>query len=565
MSERSLAGTMAAGAADNALHPEPARAGGAPDYEQETGMAEVLGQEARLAITYDHLAHPLHDGDLWYYDPAALHLVLGAAAHGAGLARVARESAAPPAAAAVRSFEAALRRRLLARSHAAWGKAWFWLLLGPALSLLWVNFRGLVAGLFFWLPPLAILIATLGAIVGGVLLAVVVGLLPAIWCWQRAATEMAQARRLGREARVLGGRRFRDSPLVTIADPALAWFEREAAPSVAEARATYSMLEEQGAAGAAQLARRCRTLCQLAMRAGLRAVAPALHTLYVLYDGLEQRLSRYESAESSMLAERRAASELRAARRRAAAVLEPYAPAGVSGSGRARLAPAAGLAAGGVVLALAVLASGAYAVGAHEAVIIDPAGARLARLLGLAGVGARAQGTATEITQTPGVHWTWPWPFAAHHAVSLEPQVVELHAIFRQTGEDRYDVLAVRLSYTIVDVSKWAQLDRNGDGADRLQGELSQLLENVLQRARQEARQMVLQQTPALANDPAQLAARADQLVLARMDDLVRAFVSTVATSDDARAAGVQISNQYASQLVQGVPGRYAGAGTITP
>src|SRR5579883_887268 len=298
---------MAAGRAGNAPWPAPPRAGGALESEPNAGAGEAAGQEGRLAIVYDHLAHPLRDGDLWYYDPAALHQLLGAAARGAGLARVARESAAPPPAAAVRSFEAALRQRLLAGSHAAWGKAWLWLLLGPALSLLWVNFRGLVAGLFFWLPPVAILIASLGAVVGGVLLAVVVGLLPAIWCWRRAARELAHARRLGRAARVLGGRRFRDSPLVCIADPALAWFEREAASAVAEARAVQRALEEQGATGAAQLARHCRTLYQLATRAGLRAVAPPLHALYVFYDGLDRRLSRYESAEGGVLAERRAA------------------------------------------------------------------------------------------------------------------------------------------------------------------------------------------------------------------------------------------------------------------
>jgi hypothetical protein len=118
----------------------------------------------------------------------------------------------------------------------------------------------------------------------------------------------------------------------------------------------------------------------------------------------------------------------------------------------------------------------------------------------------------------------------------------------------------IEIRFRVSDVPRWAQVDTNGDGVDTVSAEFSSVLQDVLQRARQDARQVVVQQNPSLANDPQQLAVRADQLVESRMDDLVNAFVGALGNTDAARQAGIQISNQSRWQIVHGIPGDVARA-----
>jgi hypothetical protein len=203
-------------------------------------------------------------------------------------------------------------------------------------------------------------------------------------------------------------------------------------------------------------------------------------------------------------------------------------------------------------------------------VIVDPPAARLARLARAAGLPGAAAGSGgqpgadgaapVEIRREPGLNWAWPEPFAARHAVARGPQRVRLRAIFRQTGPDSYDVVLVELRFQISDLERWAQRDADGRGVDRLAAELSAVLQNVIQQARREARQALVQDNPSLANDQLQLAARADQLVEARLEELVRAFVGAASGTDATREAGVQIAREYASGLARGVPGAVAGA-----
>jgi hypothetical protein len=526
------------------------------------GEAPVRGGPG--TIVYYRLPHPLRDGQLLLFDQDRAEAVLDAARGGAAVERLAVGGAMPPDEREVRQLEARWRRRLVGAARRATGKAIFYLLLGPALALLWVNFAEAVAALFFWFPPLAVLIATHGAISGGLLLAVVVGLLPVFWAWRRAWRHLAEARRWGRLARVLGSRRFRDSALHLATDPGLAALEQAAGGDLDRLREAVKALEERGADGAGEAAALARSLYRACALRGFPLLAGVFHDLYRRFDVAEQRVTRLEQGASGVLAERKAGAELQRARRESALRLAPYSPAARASAHS--LAPAAGALAGAAALAFAFLLTGTFWVEPDQAVIVDPPSARLARLAGALGLSLPADAfppNAVQVVRDPGFNWGWPLPFAARHAITLGEQRLTLRAVFRQTGPNRYDVVFMEVRFRISDVPRWAQRDRDGHGVDRLAGELSSFLQDVLQRSRQEARRVVAQQNPSLADDPAQLAARADQLVEARLDDLMRAFVNELGNSSAARDAGIQVSRDARWQLVRGVPGEIAGVSPV--
>jgi regulator of protease activity HflC (stomatin/prohibitin superfamily) len=250
--------------------------------------------------------------------------------------------------------------------------------------------------------------------------------------------------------------------------------------------------------------------------------------------------------------------ESRQARRQAGAALAAFSP---TGPVRSRLlAPLAGLLGGLVVLALTLFVTGTYFVSPGEAVIVDPLGARLARLAGALGLASQGAQPPPEVVRTEGFHLGWPLPLVDRHAVTLQEQRLRLRATFRQTGPDLYDVLEVQMRFRISDPNRWAQIDRDGSGTDALGVRLSGLLQTVLQQQRQEARRFVAAQNPALANDPNQVGAQADALVEQRLPDTVRDFVGALSDSSAARDAGVQISKDAQSGLVRGVSGAEAGA-----
>ncbi|MGH2350082.1 MAG: hypothetical protein ACRDI2_18375 [Chloroflexota bacterium] len=507
-------------------------------------------------LRYRKLPHPLRDADLLYYDADQAHQTLEDVRRGAPLSRLALGQDTAPEEAEVRGFETRLRRGFRGRARAAWGWALWWGLLGPALSLLWVNFAVVVAALFAWLPPLAVLIATLGAVAGGPVLAVVVGLVPLIWAWRRAWRHVGEARRWGRLARVVGGRRFRSAPLRREADPGLATFATANAPLLAKLRAQAPNLTERGADGAAEVAQLAHEAYRLAVRHRLPGVAAAYHAIYARFDAAERQMARLEHA-GGVLAERKVSGAAQRARREAATRLAVFAPAGRVST--RVLAPFAGLLAGIAALGASFLLAGYHFVQPGQAVIVDTPGARLARLGATFGL-PTADGAAPDVVRMEGSHLGWPRPFAERHSVALGEQRVRLQAIFRQTGPDQYDVLLVELRFRISDLERWAQLDRDGDGVDALAAQLSAVLQNVLQQQRQEARAAIRQQNPGLADNPPQLAAQADQLVEARLEDIVRAFIGELSSAGAMSDAGVQISRQYQSTLVRGVPGALAGA-----
>lgn len=510
-------------------------------------------------LTYYKLPHPLREGDLLYYDADAVSQALDVARRGAPLTRVALGSQSAPEAAEVQGLEGRLRRGLQARARAGWGRALWWILLGPALSLLWINFAPALALIFSPFPPLEALVASLGAISGGPLLAAAVGLVPLAWAWRRAAGHLGQARRWGRLARLAAGRRFAAAPLHREADPQVEAFAAASAPIVSKLRDQATRMTERGADSAAEMAHLAREAYRLAQRHRLAGVAGAYHDVYSRLDAAEQRLGRLDR-EGGVLAERKMTGETQRVRRQAASALAAFASSGPVRS--RRLAPLGGFLAGLATLAGTLLLTGVFIVLPGQAVIVDPPGARLARLVpsGAPVTPAGAAEAARQVVRTEGFHWSWPRPFVERHAVTLGEQRLRLQAIVRQTGPDSYDVLFVEMRFRINDIERWAQLDSDGTGVDALGGRLSSVLQELLQQQRQEARQTLRQQTPSLADDPAQLGARADQLVEQRLEETVRAFVGALSESGATREAGVQVAREHQSRLVRGVPAALAGA-----
>lgn len=506
-------------------------------------------------LTYTKLPNPMREGDLLYHETDAFLNALEDAGHGAPLRRSALGAEAPPEEAEVRGLEGRLRRAAASRSRGAFARAIWWFLLGPTLALLWINFAPAIALLFAWIPPLSELIATLGGVTGGPLLAAAVGVVPLVWAWMRAGRHWGESRRWGRLSRLAGARRLNAVALERGVDPAVAAFAAAGAAPVARLRDRTARLTDHGQDAAAELAQTAREVYQLAQRHGLPGVAGAYHDLYLRFDAAEQRLTRIERA-GGMLAERKMDAEAKRVRRQVGGTLAAFSP---TGPVRSRfLAPLGALLGGLAVLALTLFVTGTYFVNPGEAVIVDPPGARLARLAGLAGMEEGAGG-APQVVRTEGFHLGWPRPLVDRHSVTLQEQRLRLQAAFRQTGPDRYDVLQVEMRFRIADPNRWAQLDRDGTGVDALGGRLSGFLETVVQQQRQEARRFLAQQNPALANDPQQLGTQADAMVESRLNETVRDFVAALSDSAAARESGVQISREAQSRLVQGVPGALAG------
>jgi hypothetical protein len=348
------------------------------------------------------------------------------------------------------------------------------------------------------------------------------------------------------------GRRYRESELERTVDPALAAFVESSAATTDQLRSQFRSLADRGADAAAQAAGLARTLYRLAAGHGLAGAAGVLHGLYARLGAAELRLGRIERVDSGVFAERRAAREAQQAIRRARLSLVPFMPrARVSTS---PFAPLLGGLAGGAAVLAAWLLTATYFVEPDQAVIVDPPRSRFTRMLSSLGLPvSEADATAVEIDRGEGYRLGWPRPFADRHSVALSTQQMVLGAPFRRSGPNTFDVMEVALRFQIADLERWAAFDRGGDGVARIGNELSAVLYGVIQRARAETRQNLVRETPALANDEAQLTARADQIVEGRLEELVRAFVTFASTAEATRDTGIQIAREYRSNLRRGV------------
>jgi len=501
-------------------------------------------------VIYRKTPNPLGEGDLYLYAPPDLESTLAAAADGAPVSRAVLAADAAPEENDVRALERQLRQAWTGRARRAFGWAMWWLLAGPALSLLWAKVAEPVSGVLL-LPALKRFGATLGASSGGPVLAAAVFLAPWIWSWARGVRDLADARRFRRLAKAAASRRLREAPLRRETDPALAAFSTEAEPLRARLRTGAAAIGERGADGAGEAADAARQLALLAARHGLAEVSQVYAAVYNRFGASERRLARSERGGAGVMAERRASGEAKRVQKEVRRLLARYRPGFRPPS--SPLAPALGVLAGVVVLAASVAGTGLYVVDRSGAMLLEPVGLRAARAMGL----ANAQESVPEVVQGPATGWAPPYPLTGRRYVSFEPQPILISARFHRVAADRWDVIQIGTAFRISNVEQWARFDADGHGADRLPLLLSTAFEEYVRSNQQQAAQFVVSQNPALANNPQQAMQRADQLLEQQLDGFTRYFVTNVAP-DSVQQFGIQLASESQSRIVRGVPDEVA-------
>ena len=495
--------------------------------------------------------HPLQDGDLAVVDWRAATEALEAARQGAPLQRVAyapTHSTAEPGQAtarndleqALRSAEQRLTRYLLGQRRRIAARGWLWLLVGVALTLLWINVAIFVGGVVaiagsLIQPGLAALvgtaIGTLGLVPGGPVLALVVGLLPAVWGWYRARPHRAAARRYGHLAQLLRTQRGKGEPLVVRPLPALDAFVTASRAQLEQLRRQLDRLEDEPLPAAGVLADESRAVLQLAHRHGLPALAAPYQELARLSESLERRFGHLER-RGGVLDERRsmrAVSRTRGLLRQAVA---PYALKSRPADHWEALPIA--LTIGGAVLAAVYLLAGAYIVVPQQAIVISSPLDRLEQLgrgLGLGFLPVQSTQRA-QVTQRPGLHLPWPFeaswprPFGTRETVSLAPQTLGLQAIVRPIAPPRFELVAVLVQYRIVDPAQWALVSREANIAENLSAGLSQGLQEYLSQRLQATAVSLMETNPQLGEDQTRLQVATYQMVRENMADILVAFFS---------------------------------------
>ena len=503
-------------------------------------------------MIYRKTASPIGEGDLYLYAAPELETTLAAAADGAPVSRAVLAADAAPEESDVRALERQVRQAWTGRARRALGWAVWWLLAGPALSLLWAKIAEPISGILLF-PPLERFVATLGASSGGPVLAAAVFLAPWIWSWSRGVRDLADARRFRRLAKAAASRRLREAPLRREADPALAAFSAEAGPLRTRLRTGAAAIGERGADGASEAADAARQLTLLATRHGLAEVSQVYSALYNRFGASESRLTRAEKGGAGMMAERRAAGEAKRVQNEVRRLLARYRPGFRPPA--SPLAPALGIVAGVIVLAASVAGTGLYVVDRSGAMLLEPVGLRAARTIGQ----ANAQEAAPEVIQGPATGLALPYPLTGRRYVSFEPQPILISARFHRVAADRWDVIQIGTAYRISNVEAWARFDADGHGADRLPLLLSGDFEEYVRSNQQQAAQFVVSQNPTLSNNPQQAMQRADQLLEQQLDGFTRYFVTNVAP-DSTQQAGIQLASESQSRIVRSVPDEVANA-----
>ena len=511
--------------------------------------------------------HPLRDGELAVVDRRAATEALEAARHGAPLRRVAYAPAHSTAAGdqaparddletALRPAEQRLTRYLMGQRRRVAARGWLWLLVGVALTLLWINIAIFVGWIVvfagsFVQPGLAALvgtaIGTLGLVPGGPVLAVVVALLPASWGWYRARPYRAEARRYGRLAQLLRAQRGKGEGLVVQPLPALDTFVTASREPLARLGRQLDRLADEALPAAAALADDGRAVAQLAHRHGLSPLAAPYQEIARLSEALERRLGELER-RGGALDERRGT---RAVSRTRSLLLQAVAPYALKSqpADHWEALPVA-LTIGGAVLAAVYLLAGAYVVMPQQAIVTDSPLDRLEQLGRSLGLGfLPAQSTQQgQVMQRPGLHLPWPFeaswprPFGARHSVSLEPQPLFLRAIVRPIAPPRFELVDVVVQYRIVNPAQWVRLSQETDVADTLSAGLSQGLQDYLTRRLQATAAALLEQNAQLGADQMQLQQMTYRAVSENMQAvLTDFFAEEVNTESIAANTGIQL------------------------
>ena len=493
--------------------------------------------------------HPLRDGELAVVDWRAATEALEATRQGAPLRRVAyapaRATAEPGQATAQEDLEKALRpaeqrltRYLLGQRRRIAARGWLWLLVGVALTLLWINVAIFVGGIVaiagsFVQPGIAALvgtaIGTLGLVPGGPVLALVVGLLPAIWGWYRARPHRAAARRYGHLAQLLRTQRGKGEALVVQPLPALDAFVTDSREQLEQLRRQLDRLEDEPLPAAGVLADESRAVLQLAHRHDLTALAAPYQEIARLSETLERRFGHLER-RGGVLDERRSKRAVSRTRGLLQQVVAPYALKSQPADHWEALPIA--LTIGGAVFAAVYLLAGAYFVVPQQAIVINSPLDRLEQLgrgLGLGFLPVQSTQRA-QVEQRPGLHLPWPFeaswprPFGSREPVSLAPQTLGLQAIVRPIAPPRFELVAVLVQYRIVDPVQWALVSRETDIAENLSAGLSQGLQDYLTQRLQATAVSLMETNPQLGEDQLRLQVATYQMVRENITDILVAF-----------------------------------------
>ncbi len=525
--------------------------------------------------------HPLRDGELAVVDWRAATEALEAARQGVPLRRVAyappRSTSEQSQATAQDDLETALRpaeqrltRYLMGQRRRVAARGWFWLLVGVALTLLWINVAIVVGGIVaiagsFVLPGIAALvgtaIGTLGLVPGGPVLALVVGLLPAIWGWYRARPHRAAARRYGHLARLLRTQRSKGEALVVQTLPALDAFVNDSREQLARLRRQLDRLPDEPLPAAAALADESQAVVQLAHHHGLTALAAPYQEIARLSEALERRLGELER-RGGALDERRSTRAVSRTRRLLLQAVAPYALKSQPADHWEALPIA--LTIGGVVLAAVYLLAGSYFVVPQQAIVTDSPLDRLEQLgrsLGLGFLPVQSTRQA-QVMQQPGLHLPWPFesswprPFGTRQAVSLEPQPLFLQAIVRPIAPPRFELVEVVVQYRIVDPAQWVLVSQEADVAETLSAGLSQGLQEYLTRRLQATAASLMEEDSQLGEDQTRLQQATYRMVRENMMAILAAFFAEEVNAESiAENTGIGLEALVDYRLVEATLG----------
>lgn len=393
-----------------------------------------------------------------------------------------------------------------------------------------------------WLDAVTGLISALTA-TGGAALATAVALVPAILGARRVIDHVRRARALGEIGRALASARARRATIVEAGADVVDAFASECLPALSELDAIVARLADAPIDACARGAVLALGISRAASRHGLAPVADAYHAVYVALAGAEAHAARTEQA-GGMLADSRVRGILRQAHGTVHGALAPFRVVG--GVRTSASAPFIGALTGLAMVVAAAGIGGTFVVPPDTAVIIDPPGARAARLAEGIGVDLKPFGLAGDtrlIVRAPELQWSWPAPFADRRAVVLGDQYATVRSVVIRTGPDTYTVLQVRVRFRIIDLARWAQFDADGNGAARLGRGLSSELQSRFELVARDLLQRG-SRDPQLAQNPRALARQVEQVMVMQLPAMLGQFAGAVNSLDVVAEAGVRIDPQ---------------------
>jgi hypothetical protein len=393
-----------------------------------------------------------------------------------------------------------------------------------------------------WFDAVTGLISALTS-TGGAAVAPAIALIPTVFGARKVIGHARRARALGAIGRALATARIRRATVVETGGEAVHTFANECLASLTELDSIVARLADAPIDACARGAVLALGISRAAARHGLAPVSDAYHAVYVALAGADIQATRTEQA-GGMLADSRVRSILKQAH---TAVHNALAPFRVFGAVRTSpMAPLVGVMTGLAMVAGATGVGGTFVVPTDTAVIIDPPGARLARLASGFGIDLNQfglDGDTRVIVRAPELQWSWPAPFADRRAVVLGDQYATVRSVVIRTGPDNYTVLQVRMRFRIIDLGRWVRFDADGKGAGRLGRGLSSELQSRLELVARDLLQRG-SRDPQYAQNPRALARQVEQVMVMQLPAVLGQFAGVVNTFDIVAEAGVRIDAQ---------------------